>query len=100
MILERLEPKKSTKVAVGAPGRLFKVAKGSFSARRLDGSISPSILQGKVIPFYLARRGSHKSPAAGAENRPLATLNGRPEAPNATFVDFLDSNRSRIIQFE
>ena len=28
MILERLEPKKSKKVAVGVPGRPFEVAKG------------------------------------------------------------------------
>ena len=32
MILERLEPKKSTEVAVGAPGRPCKVAKGGFLA--------------------------------------------------------------------
>ena len=35
MILERFEPKKSRKVPVGAPGRPFKVAKGTFSARGL-----------------------------------------------------------------
>ena len=31
MILERLEPKNSKKVAVGVPGRPFEVAKGGFS---------------------------------------------------------------------
>ena len=31
---------------------------------------------------------------------PLATSNGYPGAPTATFLEFLDSNRSRIIQFK
>ena len=32
MILERLEPKNSEKVAVGGPGRPFELANGLFSA--------------------------------------------------------------------
>ena len=47
MILERIEPKKSTKVVVGAPGRPFKVAKGAFSARGRDIFTLPPLPQTK-----------------------------------------------------
>ena len=47
MILERIESKKSTKVAVGAPGRPFKVAKGAFSARGRDIFTLPPLPQTK-----------------------------------------------------
>ena len=41
MILKRLEPKNSKKVAVGVPGRSFEVTKGYFSAPRFDSSHLP-----------------------------------------------------------
>ena len=90
MILERKELKKSTKVAVGAPGRPFKVAKGAFSA---PVTLFSSLPQSVHSPF---RDGEGRQ----GENVPLATLNGRPGALTATFVDFFGSIRSRIIQLE
>ena len=100
MILERFEPKKSTKVALWAPGRPIKVAPGAFPAGGRGVFTLP--LKWHTVSSVTLAKGtlSLVSVAKEPKNAPGATLNGRPGAHNATLVDFLGSNRSRIIQFE
>ena len=60
MILERLEPKKSKKVAVGVPGRPFEVAKGVLSAPRFGFSQLPELTWRKNVTL-LEKSGSERN---------------------------------------
>ena len=100
MILERFEPKKSTKVALCAPGRPFKVAPGAFFGSFATDTSDSVPFASVTLLTVCHLSGKVKTPRHPAGNAPGATLIGRPGAHNATLVDFLGSNRSRIIQFE
>ena len=79
MILERLEPKNSKKVAVCAPGRPFEVAKGAFSAPGFD------ILTEEQVTSWKNKSIAHRKIRADVANSrellPTARPRGAAKAP-------------------
>ena len=87
MILERFELKKSTKVALCAPGRPFKVTKGVFSPRGLDSFTSH--LEDS-LPLCLVVGSEVKMPSPHAEKCSLGDFELTSRSAQCDFCGFLE----------